>query len=164
MNLNETINQMYKDCGISPEVLKLGEEVLEELSPRFAKIDAVAEYNQMKVLSAMRKNRVSEMHFAATTGYGYNDSGRDTLERVYADTFHTEDALVRSQITCGTHALHLALSGNLRPGDELLSPVRKPYDTLEEVIECCCLISAKCNIYSGKHSHSDDYVCTAIFT
>ncbi|MCD8010710.1 MAG: methionine gamma-lyase family protein [Lachnospiraceae bacterium] len=128
------IRKMYQACGISAEVLDLGEEVLEELAPRFAAIDRIAEYNQMKVLAAMQKNRVSETHFAATTGYGYNDSGRDTLERVYADTFHTEDALVRSQITCGTHALNLALSANLRPGDELLSPVGKPYDTLEVVI------------------------------
>ncbi len=125
---------MYGDCGISEPVLRLGEEVLAELAPRFEKMDQIAEYNQLKVLQAMHRNHVSEMHFQATTGYGYNDSGRDTLERVYADTFHTEDALVRSQITCGTHALNLALSANLRPGDELLSPVGKPYDTLEEVI------------------------------
>ncbi len=129
-----TTKEMYAQSGISEQVWKLGEEVLEELAPRFRKIDEIAEYNQLKVLAAMRKNRVNSTHFAATTGYGYNDDGRDTLERVYADTFHTEDALVRSQITCGTHALHLALAGNLRPGDELLSPVGKPYDTLEEVI------------------------------
>ena len=132
--LDERTRQMYEDCGISPQVLALGEEVLAELSPRFARIDEIAEYNQLKVLASMRKNRVSETHFAATTGYGYNDDGRDTLEKVYADTFHTEDALVRSQITCGTHALNLALSSNLRPSDELLSPVGRPYDTLEEVI------------------------------
>lgn len=132
--LDERTRQMYEDCGISPQVLALGEEVLADLSPRFARIDEIAEYNQLKVLASMRKNRVSETHFAATTGYGYNDDGRDTLEKVYADTFHTEDALVRSQITCGTHALNLALSSNLRPGDELLSPVGRPYDTLEEVI------------------------------
>ncbi|MEF2639403.1 MAG: methionine gamma-lyase family protein, partial [Lachnospiraceae bacterium] len=127
------LTEMYRDCGISDEVLRRGEEVLKKLESRFARIDQIAEYNQLKVLKAMHKNRVDATHFAATTGYGYNDDGRDTLERVYADTFHTEDALVRSQITCGTHALNLALAANLRPGDELLSPVGKPYDTLEEV-------------------------------
>lgn len=125
---------MYKQLGISDAVYAFGESIVAELQPRFAKIDETAEYNQMKVISAMQKNKVSEMHFAATTGYGYNDSGRETLEQVYADTFHTEAALVRPQITCGTHALAVALSANLRPGDELLSPVGKPYDTLEEVI------------------------------
>ena len=104
------------------------------MSDRFAQIDAVSEYNQLKVIGAMQKNRVSEACLLGTTGYGYNDLGRDTLEAVYADIFHTEDALVRPQITCGTHALALALMSNLRPGDELLSPVGKPYDTLEEVI------------------------------
>ncbi len=134
MDLEKEIREMYAAGGISEPVLRLGEEVLSSLEPRFERIDRIAEYNQMKVLSAFRKNRVGEMHFQATTGYGYNDSGRDTLERVYADTFHTEDALVRMQIACGTHALNLALSAVLRPGDELLSPVGKPYDTLEEVI------------------------------
>ena len=126
--------KMYLEGGVSKEVLALADEVLGELSERFERIDRIAEYNQLKVLGAMRKNRVDSSHFAATTGYGYNDAGRDTLEKVYADVFHTDDALVRSQITCGTHALNLALSSNLRPGDELLSPVGKPYDTLEEVI------------------------------
>jgi cystathionine beta-lyase family protein involved in aluminum resistance len=106
----------------------------EKLSRRFIEIDRVAEFNQMKVLSAMQKNRLSDIHFAATTGYGYNDMGRDTLESVYADVFQTEDALVRPQLISGTHALTVALSGNLRPGDEILSPVGKPYDTLEGVI------------------------------
>ncbi len=132
--LSQEIRDQYEALGISEPVRRLGEEVLAELAPRFERIDAIAEYNQLKVLGAMRKNRVSESHLTGTTGYGYNDDGRDTLERVYADTFHTEDALVRAQITCGTHALNLALSSNLRPGDELLSPVGKPYDTLEEVI------------------------------
>lgn len=131
--MNE-IKEMYCELGISKEVYEFGEEILEGLKERFERIDKIAEYNQMKVLKAMQKNRVSEAHFAATTGYGYNDIGRDTLEQVYADIFHTEDALVRPQITCGTHALALALMSNLRPGDELLSPVGKPYDTLEEVI------------------------------
>lgn len=125
---------MYETLGVSPEVYAFGESVLESLRPRFDEIDGSAEYNQVKVLAAMQKNRVSAACFAATTGYGYNDEGRDTLERVYADCFGTEAALVRPQITCGTHALAVALSANLRPGDELLSPVGRPYDTLEEVI------------------------------
>lgn len=126
--------ELYREAGISREVLALGEEALSELTERFAEIDEIAEANQLKVLHAMRKNKVSTGHMSGTTGYGYNDTGRDTLEKVYADTFHTEDALVRPQITCGTHALALALSANLHPGDELLSPVGRPYDTLEEVI------------------------------
>lgn len=125
---------MYKQMGISEEVYEFSEKIWNSLSDRFAQIDAVSEYNQLKVIGAMQKNRVSEACLLGTTGYGYNDLGRDTLEAVYADVFHTEDALVRPQITCGTHALALALMSNLRPGDELLSPVGKPYDTLEEVI------------------------------
>ena len=125
---------MYEKLGISAGVYAYGQKILEELRERFETIDARAEYNQQKVLSAMQKNRLSATHFAATTGYGYNDAGRDCLEKIYADTFHTEAALVRPQITCGTHALAVALSANLRPGDELLSPVGRPYDTLEEVI------------------------------
>lgn len=125
---------MYEKLGISAGVYAYGQKILEELRERFEAIDARAEYNQQKVLSAMQKNRLSATHFAATTGYGYNDAGRDCLEKIYADTFHTEAALVRPQITCGTHALAVALSANLRPGDELLSPVGRPYDTLEEVI------------------------------
>lgn len=120
--------------GISEPVFQAGERLEQELLPRFLEFDKTAEQNQWKVLYAMQKNRVSESCFQYATGYGYNDDGRDTLERVYADTFHTEAALVRPQITCGTHSLALALSANLRPGDELLSPVGKPYDTLEEVI------------------------------
>ena len=131
--MNELL-EMYEALGISPGVYRYGETVLTELRERFAAIDQVAEYNQAKVLHAMQRNRVSAACFAATTGYGYDDVGRDNLERVYADVFHTEAALVRPQITCGTHALAVALSANLRPGDELLSPVGKPYDTLEEVI------------------------------
>ena len=131
--MNELL-EMYEALGISPGVFRYGETVLTELRERFAAIDQVAEYNQAKVLHAMQRNRVSAACFAATTGYGYDDVGRDNLERVYADVFHTEAALVRPQITCGTHALAVALSANLRPGDELLSPVGKPYDTLEEVI------------------------------
>ena len=128
------IEEMYRSLGVCPKVYSFGEDILTGLKERFEAIDRTAEYNQAKVVGAMQKNRVSAQCFAATTGYGYDDIGRDVLERVYADTFHTEAALVRPQITCGTHALTVALSANLRPGDELLSPVGKPYDTLEEVI------------------------------
>lgn len=120
--------------GISEKVWAYGERILQELEARFKQIDENAEYNQLKVLHAMQEARVSEACLLGTTGYGYNDIGRDTLEEVYAKVFHAEDALVRPQITCGTHALALALMSNLRPGDELFSPVGKPYDTLEEVI------------------------------
>lgn len=125
---------MYAEMGISPEVLKFGNDILRDLRSRFDRIDENTEYNQLKVLRALQKNKVSEACLLGTTGYGYNDMGRETLERVYADIFHTEDALVRPTITCGTHALYIALAGNLRPGDEAMSPVGKPYDTLEEVI------------------------------
>lgn len=125
---------MYKNMGIDRNVCRFCDKIWNSLKERFEKIDEISEYNQMKVIGAMQKNRVSEACLLGTTGYGYNDLGRDTLEAVYADVFHTEDALVRPQITCGTHALALALMSNLRPGDELLSPVGKPYDTLEEVI------------------------------
>ena len=128
------IENMYRDMGISPEVASYSEEIWNSLKDRWEKIDALSEYNQLKVVKAMQKNHVSEACLLGTTGYGYNDLGRETLEKVYADIFHTQDALVRPQITCGTHALALALMSNLRPGDELLSPVGKPYDTLEEVI------------------------------
>ena len=130
----QDMQSMYAQLGVSDEVYAFGAAVLDSLRERFAAIDEVAEYNQAKVIAAMQKNRVNAGCFAATTGYGYNDVGRDTLERVYADCFHTEAALVRPQITCGTHALAVALSANLLPGDELLSPVGRPYDTLEEVI------------------------------
>ena len=128
------LNKMYQGLGISPAVYEYGEAVLKDLRERFDAIDQAAEYNQAKVLSAFQKNRVDAACFAATTGYGYNDVGREKLELVYADVFHTEAALVRPQITCGTHALTVALSANLLPGDELLSPVGAPYDTLQEVI------------------------------
>ena len=128
------IEKMYEQMGISREVYDFSQRIWDSLKGRFEKIDQVSEYNQMKVIGAMQKNKVSEACLLGTTGYGYNDLGRDTLEAVYADIFHTQDALVRPQITCGTHALALALMSNLRPGDELLSPVGKPYDTLEEVI------------------------------
>lgn len=128
------LTKQYEQFGISPEVYNFGQEILASLKDRFTQIDEIAEYNQLKVIHAMQECRVSEACLLGTTGYGYNDIGRDTLEEVYAALFHTEDALVRPQITCGTHALALALMSNLRPGDELLSPVGKPYDTLEEVI------------------------------
>ncbi len=125
---------MYNTVGISPEVFAFGEKITADLAARFTEIDRVAEYNQIKVMHAMQENRVNASCFAATTGYGYDDVGRTTLEKVYATCFGTEAALVRPQITCGTHALTVALSANLLPGDELLSPVGRPYDTLEEVI------------------------------
>ena len=130
----EELLELYNTMGISPAVYNYGEKTLDKLKDRFAQIDKIAELNQAKVIAAMQKNRVSSACFAATTGYGYDDVGRDNLEKVYADVFHTEAALVRPQITCGTHALTVALSANLLPGDELLSPVGIPYDTLQEVI------------------------------
>ena len=128
------LKQQYRRFGISENVYDYGREILNSLQERFMQIDQTAEYNQLKVIHAMQTANVSEACLLGTTGYGYNDLGRDTLEKVYAAVFQTEDALVRPQITCGTHALALALMSNLRPGDELLSPVGKPYDTLEEVI------------------------------
>lgn len=127
-------NKMYNTLGISDEVIKFSNDILEGLKERFEEIDRIAEYNQAKVIHAMQENRVNATCFAGTTGYGHDDVGRDTLEKVYASCFNTQAALVRPHITCGTHALAIALSANLLPGDELLSPVGKPYDTLEEVI------------------------------
>lgn len=131
---NTETKTIYRQLGISEDVWIYGQKIEEGLKERFAEFDSNAEYNQLKVISAMQQCRVNESCFNYASGYGYNDQGRDTLEEVYAAAFHTEAALVRPQITCGTHALALALSANLRPGDELLSPVGKPYDTLEEVI------------------------------
>ncbi len=128
------MNKMYDSLGLSPDVIELSKIVENELKERFLEIDEIAEYNQLKVLGAMQKCRLSDMHFNHATGYGYNDSGRDALEEVYASVFHTEAALVRPQIVSGTHALTLALSGNLRPGDEILAPSGKLYDTLQGVI------------------------------
>jgi Cystathionine beta-lyase family protein involved in aluminum resistance len=130
----QRMEDMYAKLGISKDVLKFCTPIEEGLKERFEEIEQIAEYNQLKVIQAMQENRVSDVHFGGSSGYGYNDIGRDTLEAVYASVFKTEDALVRPQITCGTHALQLALFSNLRPGDELLSPVGKPYDTLESVI------------------------------
>ena len=124
----------YLDAGISREVYEYGESIESQLTDRFNAIDKLAELNQIKVIQAMRKNRVSYDCLNGTTGYGYGDVGRDTLEKVYADVFHGEDALVRPQITCGTHAIALALFSNLRPGDTFVSIAGKPYDTLDDVI------------------------------
>ena len=129
-----TTNELYAQMGVSQKVLDFGAAVLTEIAPQFAHIDAVAEHNQAKVIQAMQENRLAAMHFNPSTGYGYDDDGRDNLERIYARIFGTEAALVRPQITCGTHALALALAANLLPGDELLSPVGAPYDTLAGVI------------------------------
>ena len=134
MTEKNILKDYYLSMGISSEVYDYCSKIEETLEERFKEIDHIAQCNQMKVLAAMRKNRLSEACLAPSTGYGYNDMGRETLEKIYADVFGTEDALVRQQITCGTHALALALMSQLRPGDELLSPVGKPYDTLEEVI------------------------------
>ena len=128
------MQKLYNELGISDEVYAYAEKILVSLEARFKQIDKITEYNQLKVLKAMQDNKVSEACLYSSTGYGYNDIGRDTLEKVYASVFHTEDALVRPQIACGTHALSIALAANLRPGDEVFSPVGKPYDTLEEVI------------------------------
>ena len=128
------LKEQYREMGISEEVFDYCEKICKSLEDRFKRVDEIAEINQLKVLKAMQKNKVSDIHFAASSGYGYNDLGRDTLEGVYADVFHTEAALVRPAILCGTHALTVALFGNLRPGDEVLSPVGKPYDTLDGVI------------------------------
>ena len=125
---------IYETLGLSRAVWQRGEAALQRLESRFRRIDEIAEFNQAKVLAAMQQNFIGAQHFAATTGYGYNDDGREKLEKVYASVFHTEAALVRPQITCGTHALTVALSANLLPGDELLSPVGLPYDTLQEII------------------------------
>lgn len=132
--MEQRLTEQYRQLGISEDVCAYGMRVEKELLGRFEEIDRIAEFNQLKVIGAMQENRVSAECFQMTSGYGYNDLGRDTLEKVYASCFGGEDALVRPQITCGTHALALALMANLRPGDELLSPVGKPYDTLEEVI------------------------------
>lgn len=128
------LTKMYEEMGIDKKVISFCQSVEEQLKERFDEIDRQEQINQIKVLKAMQDNQLQEAHFAPTTGYGYNDIGREALEGIYASLFHAEDALVRQQITCGTHALNIALSANLRPGDELLSPVGKPYDTMDEII------------------------------
>ena len=125
---------MYEALSIKGEVYDFCEKELDGLSDRFREIDEIADFNQLKVIKAMQDAKLSEAHLYGTTGYGYDDIGRDTLEKTYANVFGTEDALVRSQIICGTHALSTALFGNTRPGDEILCPAGKPYDSLEEVI------------------------------
>ncbi|MCR5673189.1 MAG: methionine gamma-lyase family protein [Lachnospiraceae bacterium] len=130
----DNVINIYEKCGISKEVYEFGDAILCSLKDRFEEFDRTAEYNQLKVIEAMQSCKVSEACFMPSSGYGYNDLGRDTLEKVYSKVFNTEDALVRPSITCGTHALYIALSSQLRPGDELLSISGKPYDTLEEVI------------------------------
>ncbi len=134
MNSYSYRKEIYLHNGISEEVYQIGEKILGDLKDTFQDIEQIAEINQIKVIGAFQKNKVSDSDFSPSTGYGYNDHGRDTLEKIYADLFHTEAALVRPQITCGTHALALALGACLLPGDELLAPAGKPYDTLEEVI------------------------------
>ncbi len=132
--MDTPVIDMYRELGIDDRIIAMSQAIEDELKERFDAIDKTAEYNQMKVIKAMQKNQVSEAHLGTSTGYGYNDIGRDTLESVYANVFHTESALVRAQITCGTHALTVALAGNLRPGDQLFSPVGMPYDTLQGII------------------------------
>lgn len=132
--MDRKVIEKYKEMNLSGDIINFCERIENSLRERFMEIDSVAEYNQLKVIQAMQKHHLSEAHFAASTGYGYNDGGRETLEAVYADIFHTEAALVRPSLTCGTHALTVALSAILRPGDEIYSPVGKPYDTLEGVI------------------------------
>lgn len=130
----DSLKAYYEELGVDGEVYDYAQKVEQGLKPRFEKMDEVAQINQLKVLRAMQKNKVAEAHLSGTTGYGYNDIGREAIEGVYADVFGTEDALVRPQITCGTHALGLAMGAVLRPGDEILAISGKPYDTLEEVI------------------------------
>ena len=132
--MHNKLQKLYESLGLSKDVFELGEKTEKTLEERFKKLDQVAEYNQLKVLNAFRSHRVSEAHFVPTTGYGSDDLGRDTLEEVYAEIFGAESALVRAQLVSGTHALSTALSGNLRPGDELLYISGGPYDTLEGVI------------------------------
>ena len=132
--LQKNRQDVYQSLGISSQVLAFAEPILEELRPRFEAIDRMAELNQLRIIAAMQEAHIGEASLKGTTGYGYDDIGRDGLEKVYSLYFHTEDALVRPQITCGTHALALALMSNLRPGQILMSAAGKPYDTLEEVI------------------------------
>ncbi|HBN83484.1 MAG TPA: hypothetical protein DDZ89_06525 [Clostridiales bacterium] len=127
-------NCYTKYYQIPEHIFNASDRAQEKAKDVFAGIDNIKEYNQIKVLNAFRQNRISEVHFQGSTGYGYNDRGRDTLEMLYADLFSTEDALVRQSITTGTHAIAIVLFGCLRPGDLLLSVTGKPYDTLDEVI------------------------------
>ena len=128
------MRSIYRQFGINDKVLDYAVPVLRGLEERFRQIDETAEYNQLRIIKAMQEAHIGEASLKGTTGYGYDDIGREGLEKVYALYFHTEGALVRPQITCGTHALALALMSNLRPGDILLSAAGAPYDTLQEVI------------------------------
>lgn len=130
----DSLKDYYISAGIDEDVYCFCDEIQKSLKGRFGQIDEVAEFNQVKILRAMQEHKVSAGCFEASTGYGYDDMGRETLEDVYAEIFKAKAALVRPQLTCGTHALTVALSAILRPGDELLSPVGRPYDTLEGVI------------------------------
>ena len=125
---------MYEELGITEKTVHLINECDKELQEQFQQIDKLCDYNSLRVLSSFHKFQVSEAHFNATTGYGYNDLGRDTIEKIFADIFGCEDALVRSQFISGSHALTVCFFGLLRPGDVLLSICGKPYDTLDEVI------------------------------
>ena len=120
--------------GVSPEVLSHVRQAEEQIRDTFSEYDDIMTYNQYKVLDAFRKNRLSDTHFSWNTGYGYDDAGREITEKIFADVFGAEAAIVRTQIVNGTHALSLALSGVLRPGDEMIYCTGRPYDTLEEVI------------------------------
>ncbi|MDR2903549.1 MAG: methionine gamma-lyase family protein, partial [Clostridiales bacterium] len=131
---NNTKDFVLNTLGINPVVYDFVRQTEKELAGQMQAIDEIAEYNQIKALAAMQKNKLSDIHFAATTGYGYNDLGRDVLEKIYADVFRTEAALVRPQIISGTHALTVAIAGNLKYGDGLFSPCGAPYDTLQGVI------------------------------
>ena len=125
---------MYAELGIKQEIIELSEKVEEELQEEFKKIDKIKEYNSIKVLKAMQNNKISDMHFGSTSGYGYGDVGRDTAEKVFAEVLGAEDCLVRNQFISGSHALTVALFAFLRPGDTMLSICGKPYDTLDKVI------------------------------
>ena len=131
---NNTFNLLNREFGINEKVLNLVNEAEQEVSGIFDELDDIMTYNQYKVLDAFQKNRISDRHFAWNTGYGYDDPGRDAIERVWSDIFGTESSLVRPIIVNGTHALSLILMGLLMPGDELIYCTGKPYDTLEEVI------------------------------
>ena len=125
---------MYKEFGIKEDVIELSKKIEKDLDPIFKEVEEIEEYNSLKVLSAFQKYNLSEMHFNGTTGYGYGDIGRDTIESIFADIFKAEDSLVRTQFISGTHAISTLLFGILRPNDTLISISGKPYDTLDEVI------------------------------
>lgn len=125
---------MYKKFGINDELIKLAKETEKEIEEELKRIDEIKEYNSIKVLNSFQKNKISDMHFGSTSGYGYGDIGRETIEKIFAEVLGAEDSLVRNQFISGTHALTVALFAMLRPGDTMLSINGKPYDTLDEVI------------------------------